>query len=125
MFSHQLYNLIHIVGLVMLMLGLGGLALTAGFPRDRRSIWNGRSAKLFHAFGAFLILLGGFGMMARLGILQGSSWPTWITVKVVVWGALTLAAFLPYRLPKAALPLLLLVPLLAGVAAYMAIYKPF
>lgn len=125
MFSHQLYNLVHIVGLVMLMLGLGGLALTAGLPRERVSVWSGRSAKLFHGVGAFLILLGGFGMMARLGIVQGSSWPTWITVKVGVWGALTLAAFLPYRFPRTAVPLLLLVPLLAGIAAYMAIYKPF
>lgn len=125
MFSHQFYNLIHIVGLVMLMLGMGGLAQTAGLTRDRSRAWNGRATKFFHGFGAFLILLGGFGMMARLGIVQGSSWPTWITVKVGVWVALTLAAFLPYRFPRSALPLLLLFPLLAGVAAYMAIYKPF
>lgn len=125
MFSHQLYNLVHIVGLVLLMLGLGGLALTAALPRDRGVRWTGRTAKLFHGFGAFLILLGGFGMMARLGIVQGSSWPGWIITKVAVWGILALVVFLPYRFPRTAMPLLFVTPLLAGIAAYMAIYKPF
>jgi hypothetical protein len=34
------------------------------------------------------------------------------------------AAALPYRRPALARPVLLALPLLAGLAAYMAIYKP-
>lgn len=124
MFSHQFYNLVHIVGLVLLMAALGGIAFTAGTSGGRGSTMLRRSAFGFHAVGIFLILLGGFGMMARLGIVQGTSWPGWIWVKVGVWATLGLAAFLPHRFPRTAGPLLLLLPVLGGLAAYMAIYKP-
>lgn len=83
-----------------------------------------RAATAFHLAGVFLILLGGFGMLARLGIVQGTSWPGWVWAKVIIWGVLAIVAFLPRRFPRTAMPLLVLVPILAGVAAYMAIYKP-
>lgn len=124
MFSHQFYNLVHIVGLVLLMSALGGMALQAaggsnGSPALRRLVMA------LHGLGVFLILLGGFGMLARMGIAHGAGWPGWLWVKVAVWGVLAAAALLPYRRPSTALPLLLLLPVLGGVAAYMAIYKPF
>ena len=121
MFSHQFYNVVHIVGLIFLMVALG--SISAGRATDR-SVLNRRMAIGFHAVGVFLILLGGFGMLARLGIVRGTSWPGWVWVKVGVWGVLALAAVLPYRFPRTSLPLLFLLPLLGGLAAYMAIYKP-
>lgn len=124
MFSHQFYNVVHIVGLVLLMVALGGIALNApanGHPGSVRSRWL---AGAFHGLGLFLILLGGFGMLARLGIVHGASWPAWVWVKVAVWGVLGVAALLPRRFPGTAKPLLLLLPVLGGLAAYMAIYKP-
>lgn len=124
MFSHQFYNLVHIVGLVLLMSGLGGMALRAAGGADSRSPALRRLALALHGFGVFLILLGGFGMLARMGIVHGGSWPSWLWVKVVVWGILAAAALLPYRWPAASVPLLLLLPVLGGLAAYMAIYKP-
>jgi len=123
MFSYQFYNLVHIVGLVLLMVGLAGIFLNANVQRIDRL---GRSLPfVFHGFGVFLILLGGFGMLARLGIAHGADWPGWIWVKIGVWALLSIAALLPLRFPRSALPLLLLLPLLGGIAAYMAIYKPF
>lgn len=122
MFSHAFYNVVHIVGLVLLMAAIGGMATmgaTGGQGRAHR-----RMLGAAHGIGVFLILLGGFGMMARLGIVQGSSWPLWVWIKAVIWGTLAVAAFLPIRYPRTALPLLLLVPVLGGLAAYMAIYKP-
>ncbi len=79
----------------------------------------------FHGLGVFLILLGGFGMLARLGIVRGTSWPGWVWAKVAIWAVLSAAAFLPYRFPALARPILVLLPVLGGIAAYMAIYKPF
>ncbi|MEX2584498.1 MAG: hypothetical protein WD766_14610 [Gemmatimonadota bacterium] len=124
MFSHQLYNLVHIVGLVFLMAGLGGMTLSAATATAGEVRWTRRLAIAFHAVGIFLVLLGGFGMLARLGIVQGSSWPGWVWVKMGVWIVLGAAAFLPYRFPRTARPVLLLLPVLGGLAAYMAIYKP-
>ena len=78
-----------------------------------------------HGIGAFLILLGGFGMLARLGFLHGANFPGWLWVKIIVWVILSAVVLLPYRRPGLAKPFLLVLPLLAGVAVYMALYKPF
>lgn len=123
MFSHQFYNVVHIVGLVLLMTALGGITLASTASGERGS-GSRRFAAAFHGVGVFLILLGGFGMLARLGIVRGTSWPGWVWAKIVIWGILAVAAFLPYRFPSTARPLLLLLPVLGGMAAYMAIYKP-
>lgn len=124
MFSHPFYNVVHIVGLVLLMAGLGGIAFSSG-TESMPGGWPRRYALIFHGLGLFLILLGGFGMLARLGIVRGTSWPGWVWVKVIVWGSLGFAAFLPRRFPGTARPVLIVLPLLGGLAAYMAIYKPF
>ncbi len=124
MFSHPFYNVVHIIGLVLLMAGLGGITLSAELSPNRSS-WPRRYALVFHGLGLFLILLGGFGMLARLGIVQGTSWPGWVWVKVLVWGLLGFTAFVPYWRPQTARAVLVLLPLLGGLAAYMAIYKPF
>ena len=123
MFSHQFYNVVHVVGIVLIMAALGGISVSAG--ATSRAAWTGRGSLAFHILGVFLILLGGFGMLARLGIVQGSSWPGWIWAKVVIWGILAVAAFVPRRFPHTALPVMVALPLLGGLAAYMAIYKPF
>ena len=125
MFSHQFYNVVHIVGIVFMMAGLGAMASIAGEAvGGRAAVGRRRLAFAFHGVGVFLILLGGFGMLARLGIVAGSSWPGWVWAKVLIWGALGISAILPFRAPRTALPLLLLLPVLGGLAAYMAIYKP-
>jgi hypothetical protein len=124
MISHQFYNVVHIVGLVLLMAALGGITLTAEATDVRPSGRTRRLVLVLHGVGAFLVLLGGFGMLARLGIVRGSTWPGWVWVKMGVWVTLLIAAFVPYRFPGTARFILLLLPILGGLAAYMAIYKP-
>jgi hypothetical protein len=77
-----------------------------------------------HGVGAFLILLGGFGMLARMGFLHGSNFPGWLWAKIVIWALLSAIVLLPYRKAALARPFIVLLPLLAGVAVYMALYKP-
>ncbi len=124
MLSHQLYNVVHIVGIILLMSALGGAAVHAmtGTPAD--SLRARRLLAVLHGTGAFLILLGGFGMLARLGVMHGAGFPAWVWVKLVVWALLMVALLAPYRRPALAKPLLLALPILGGLAAYMAIYKP-
>lgn len=122
---HQFYKLVHIIGIILLMSALGGSAvraMTAGMmnlPSTRRTL------AILHGLGAFLILLGGFGMLARLGIMQGLNFPGWLWVKLVIWGMLGAAVIIPRRRPTLSRPLLFALPILGGLAAYMAIYKPF
>ncbi len=124
MLSYQFYNLLHIIGLALLMVGLGGLASSAAATAGDRTRGGRRPIMVLHGLGLFLILLGGFGMLARLGIMHGAGFPGWIWAKLIIWVTLGGAAALPYRFPRAAAPMLLVVPALAGLAAYMAIYKP-
>ena len=124
MFSHQFYNVVHIVGIVLLMTALGGLALHATNGGTRQSNAAHRLIASLHGTGVLLVLIGGFGMLARLGFRHGVSFPGWLWVKLAVWLLLGAALVLPYRRPALAKPLLLALPVLGGLAAYMAIYKP-
>jgi hypothetical protein len=124
MFSHQLYNVVHIVGIILLMAALGGIALHASNGGTRQANASRKLVAVMHGLGVFLILLGGFGMLARLGIVQGGGFPMWVWLKVAVWGILAGAIVLPYRRPALARPLLIALPILGGLAAWFAIYKP-
>jgi len=125
MLSHSVYNILHVVGIVLIMAALGALALHAinGGTRESNAA-RGLVAGL-HGLGAFLVLLGGFGMLARIGFEHGSAFPGWLVVKIVIWLILAGSVVVPYRRPALARPLLLALPLLGGLAAFMAIYKPF
>ena len=131
MISYPVYKLVHIIGIVLAMSALGGAALLAMVGAYDTPVAGGRSPRRLlaslHGLGAFLILLGGFGMLARLGIVQGgiTNFPGWLLVKIAVWVVVAGALFLPRRQPGLARPLLLALPVLGGLAAYMAIFKPF
>jgi hypothetical protein len=120
------YKLIHLLGVLLVFLSLGGRvqqAAAAGGVTGRGSAT--RLVSVTHGLGLFLVLLGGFGLMARLGITHGLSWPGWIWVKVGVWVTLGAALALPLRFPALARPLWLILPLLGATAVYMAVFKPF
>lgn len=124
MLSHQFYNIVHIVGIVLIVAVLGGIALHAATGARREDNPYRVLTGVLHGVGAFLILLGGFGMLARIGFQHGIGFPGWLWVKIGVWAVLSLAVLLPYRSRPLALPLLVTLPILAGVATYMALYKP-
>jgi hypothetical protein len=124
MFPYALYKVVHILGIALLMTALGALALHAlngGLRRDNRAR---ALVGAMHGVGLLLVLVGGFGMLARLGFRHGAMFPGWLLVKLAVWLLLGAAVALPYRRPTLARWMLVLVPLLAGLAAYMAVYKP-
>ena len=123
MFSHQLYNLVHVIGIVLVVTALAGAAVLARTRGDHEARETRRMLAVLHGIGAFLVLLGGFGMLARLDIVQGGL-PGWIWVKLGVWAALAAALLLPYRRPAMARALVLSLPVLVGLAAWMALYKP-
>lgn len=124
MFSLQFYNVVHVFGIALVVTALGGAALIVMTQGTHEVRPARRMLAIMHGIGAFLVLLGGFGMLARLGIVQGG-FPGWIWGKLVVWALVAAALFIPYRAPGWARPLLLAVPVLIAVAAYLAVYKPF
>ena len=122
MFSISLYKLIHVFGMFLLFAALGGacvLAMNGEVPS------GGRARKLtgiLHGVALVLILLGGFGLVAKLAFSGG--WPLWVWLKIVIWLLLGGAIVLIRQAGRRAHLLLFLIPLLGGIAAFLAIYKP-
>jgi hypothetical protein len=116
--SYEVYRLVHLAGIFLTILSLGGLTMrafsaapgTAGRPLALAS----------HGLGLLLALVGGFGMLAKAKLGMGA----WVGLKVVIWLALGAAIVVPKRWPRAAGALWALVPLLALLAAWTAQTKP-
>ncbi|HEX5632284.1 MAG TPA: hypothetical protein VFX50_03615, partial [Gemmatimonadales bacterium] len=102
---------------------LGGLLLTVANGATKQTSGVRRLIAGWHGASLFLVLLGGFGALARLN--GGGGLPGWVIVKLVLWLALAAIVALPYRRPELARPLFWLLPVVGGVAVYMALYKPF
>lgn len=116
------YKLVHLVGVLLLFLALGGMVFRALVaPPDER---KGRLlGYVLHGVALFLVLLGGFGLMARTGIQHGEPWPAWITTKFGVWLALGGFVAVFKRLPRRIGLLWPLVPVLGAVAVFAAVTK--
>jgi hypothetical protein len=128
MLSFTFYKLLHLLGVFLLLFALGssfgflersqGTTGEAPLPKDpkRRKIF------ITHGIALFLILLSGFGMLARLGV--HSPLPGWVFGKLVIWGFFALALSLAYRIPAQYRLFRLLCILAALGAAWLAIVKP-
>lgn len=115
--SYVTYRLIHLFGIFLILLGLG--ALMSG-PREDSGVR--RLAVLSHGFGLLIILVAGFGLIARLGL--DWPWPLWIYLKILIW--LLFGGLLVFirRAPGRATLLWWITLVLAGLAAWLALFKP-
>jgi hypothetical protein len=125
MIDHSVYKLIHFVGVFLVLAALGGVSLHVANGGSRDTNRLRRLTAITHGIGLFIILLGGFGLLARLGIAHGLAWPGWVWTKLGIWLLMGVLIALLGRYPVLGRPLLIGIPLLAGIAAYLAIYKPF
>ncbi|MCU0621220.1 MAG: hypothetical protein MUC69_06945 [Gemmatimonadales bacterium] len=123
MISLETYKLVHILGALLTFAALGGLTLTVANGATKQSSGVRRLIAITHGVATFLILLGGFGALARLGIVGGL--PGWIYVKLVVWLLVAVLVVVPYRRPDLARTLFWVLPVLGTVAVSMALWKPF
>jgi hypothetical protein len=115
MMSVAAYKVVHIFGVLLVFVALGA-ALGEGSRR--------RLASMTHGIGLLIVLIAGFGALARLGIHSPGNWPLWIWLKLLIWLVLGAAMTFARRSPAAARALWWLLPLLGGAAAYLALFKP-
>jgi hypothetical protein len=121
--SYEFYKLIHFLGIFMLFVSLGGAILFVINNGERESnVWR-KQVAITHGVGIFLVLLGGFGMLAKLGI--NWPWPGWIIAKFMIWLLLGGALTLIYKKPELSKVLWTLILVLGFGAAYFAGMKPF
>jgi hypothetical protein len=120
----ETYKVLHILGVLLAFATLGGLALTVANGATKSTSSVRRLIVITHGVATFIILVGGFGALARLGVSHGSL-PGWILVKLACWLVLAMLVAIPYRKPALARSIFWFLPVLGGIAIVMAIYKPF
>jgi len=125
MISYAVYKLVHVAAILLLFTAVGGAIAHAANGGRKGDNTAGRMTSIVHGVALFFILLGGFGMLARLEVKHDWLFPPWLWGKLVIWVSLALAVVLPYRKPELAKPLLLVIPLIGAIAAFLAIFKPF
>jgi hypothetical protein len=122
MIPQLVYKNIHLVGIFMVILAVGGVLLHRITGGSQHHPWR-KPVAITHGVGMILILVGGFGMLARLGIPW--PWPGWVIVKVMIWIIFGALVTVVLRNPTLARPLWWITIVLGGLAAYMAGNKPF
>ena len=123
--TYSVYKVIHLFGVFLVLVVLAAMATHAESGASKEEHRGRKTFLVAHGAGLFLILLGGFGMVAKLGMDHGQLVSGWIFGKIFIWivagGLLTL----PYRRPGLARPILFILPVLGIAAASLAIFKPF
>lgn len=122
MISYETYKIIHLVAIVLLFSGLVGLLtiqMSGGalVGRVRSMVFAA------HGTGFLLLLISGFGLAARLGLINGL--PGWIFAKLGLWLVLGGAIAVVKRKGMIGLPLFLVLIGLFVATAIIAITKPF
>lgn len=110
--SLQTYHILHLVGLILVFVGFGGLLSSDG----------ARKAMKWHGIGLVISLVSGFGMLAKMGIM--GSMPVWVWIKIALWLVL---GFLPVLSKRRVLsaPVVVLIAMVVGaVLAYLGYMKP-
>jgi len=114
--DYDLYKTLHILGVMLLFAGAGGLVLQQ--LQERPHAAARKLAGLTHGIALVLILIAGFGAAAKVGL---SLTAPWLVAKMVIWLLFGLLPLVLRKLPRQAKLLWWILPLLGGLAAYLAI----
>ena len=120
--SLEIYKTLHLLGLMMLFLGLGGALMansTTVVVKTKVKVISSAT----HGVGLLLLIISGFGMAARLGIMSGL--PGWIYTIIFIWLLFGGAIVLAKRKANMTLVLTLLFCGLGFLAAYLGVLKPY
>jgi hypothetical protein len=118
----ELLGFLHVLGAVAVLTAVAGACVHAANGGERRGNVARVALTISHGIGLLLVLAAGFMMVAQLG---GGGPHGWLGVKLVLWLFLGAAIMLPYRRRALAIPLLLILPVLAAIAAYLGTQQPF
>lgn len=120
--SYEFYKILHILGITLIILPLGGLLIHALGGGVKSNLPSRKMIFITHGVGLLIAFVAGFGLMARTGTQFSDGW---IWVKLGIWLFLAGVVSLIFR-KKSLLPVLwILIPLIVGLGAFLARYKPF
>lgn len=119
----MVYQILHFVGITMVLLSFGAILLHQMNHRAQ-PFAHKRLVMATHGVGMLLVLVAGFGLLAKKLGLVGQGWPLWIWLKLSVWLAFGIGVAYVLRTPYLAKFNWFLVVVLIGAASFVAIYKP-
>ncbi|MBX7208364.1 MAG: hypothetical protein K1X78_08650 [Verrucomicrobiaceae bacterium] len=108
----HIYHILHLAGVLFVFAGIGSFLTNSG---------TARPGMKFHGIGLLLLLVAGFGMLAKLKLSYSAPW---VIAKMVIW---LLLGVLPVLAKKRVLQpgvLVLLGIVLGLVAASLGYLKP-
>ena len=117
--TYGFYKVVHLFGVLLLFTSLGALAASAKAESGPLK----RIAGAAHGIALVIILVAGFGLMARMSMFGAI--PLWAWAKVGVWLLLGIAVLPLRRKPEWAVWLWVALPFVGGLAAWLAVTKPF
>jgi hypothetical protein len=117
--SYEFYNIVHVIGVIVLYLALGVLAGTGGTT----SAPLRKLAAIAHGVALAVIFVAGFGLLARLG--HFGAIPLWAYLKMAMWALLAVIVVPIKRKPEWAAALWLAMPVIGGIAVWLAVSQPF
>lgn len=118
MLSLSFYKVLHLFGIMLMFSALGAAIAcrVAGEGNPRLEKLGGMA----HGLALVIILVGGFGMIARLGL---SDWSLWVWLKLAIWVIFGAATVFVRKAGEKAGWLLVLLPVLGAVSAWLALYR--
>ena len=108
------YQILHVVGILMIFMGYGALLARSLMKVNHKPVR--RLGSITSGIGLLLVLIAGFGMVAKLGY---SYTAPWLIVKLLIWFALGGIIVLINRKPELAKTLWWGILGLGALAAFM------
>jgi hypothetical protein len=121
--SYQFYKTLHLVSVMLMFSSLGGLLLHAMNGGTKANNPSYKLAAAGHGASLLVMLVAGFGMLAKGGFSFATN--PWIHIKLLLWFVMGALVMVPARAPGLAKPVWVAAPILGGIAAWAAIFKPF
>lgn len=119
MISYQIYKILHVVSIVMFFALYAAAAVKAqrGEKFKLETILTGVCL--------VIILIAGMGLVARIGIPHGESWPIWLKAKLGIWIVIGVSGHMILkRFSQFAMKYFWASSVLLVLASYLANYKP-
>jgi hypothetical protein len=121
--SYEFYLVLHLLAVFVVVGCLSAMSvhMMAGGTRD---YGPRKLVSMVHGIGLLVALVAGFGLLGKGGHMA-NGFPGWAVGKLVIWLVLGGLPALIYRKQNLAKPLWLSIFVFAGLAAYLAAFKPF
>ena len=117
------YKVLHLVGVFFLAFSVGGLILASLANKDGLPANVRKMAAITHGIALLVLLISGFGALAKLGITGGI--PGWVWAKLVIWLIFGASTVMVRKMKGAETLLWLALPVLCAVSGWLALAKPF